>query len=88
MDHARAATQEHTYAADWDETGVRFRVDGAGVKEVDQHLDYPVQLMIDLFEFPRSVERPPGEYLRTARVRSVRGYGHPHGGAPRTAARG
>ncbi len=82
------AKQAHTYAADWDGTGVQFLVDGAVVKEVDQHLDYPVQLMIDLFELPRGEERPPGEYPRTAHVRSVRGFARPPGDARGTAARG
>ena len=69
------ATQEHTYAAAWGPDGVRFFVDDVLVHRVDQVLDYPLQLMVDLFEFPESDDRDPSLYPRTARVTRVRGYG-------------
>lgn len=70
------ATDEHTYAADWDGIGVRFYVDDDLVKSSEQRLDYPLQLMIDLFEFPVSDDdaRDPAAYPKTAHIRSVRGY--------------
>jgi hypothetical protein len=66
------ATAPHAYAAHWDATGVRLLVDGAEVWTSDQVLAYPLQLMIDLFEFPAG-PRDPGHYPRTAVVRSVTG---------------
>lgn len=69
------ATDPHTYAAEWDETGVRFLVDGRLVTSSAQHLGYPLQLMIDLFEFPDTDERDPADYPKTAVVHAVRGRG-------------
>lgn len=68
------ATEEHTYAVAWDAGQTRFFVDDHLVHTVEQGIDYPLQLMIDLFEFPASDERDPADYPKTARVRAVRGY--------------
>lgn len=70
------ATAPHEYRADWDSTGVRLFIDGDLVRTIDQVLDYPMQLMLDLFEFPsdETGDRDPAAYPRTALVRSVRGY--------------
>ncbi|SMH49305.1 Glycosyl hydrolases family 16 [Rathayibacter oskolensis] len=65
--------EPHRYAAEWSEAGVALSVDGALVHTVEQTLAYPLQLMIDLFEFPEAGPRDPAAYPRTARVRSVRG---------------
>jgi hypothetical protein len=46
------ATGWHTYAAAWNTRQTRFYVDDRLVRTVPQGLDYPLQLMIDLFEFP------------------------------------
>lgn len=65
----------HTYAAAWDHHEVRFFVDDVLVRTVTQPLRYPLQLMIDLFEFPGpGTPRRPDRYPKTALVRSVRGY--------------
>jgi glycosyl hydrolase family 16 len=68
------ATEEHTYAAEWNAQRARFFVDDRLVRTVDQGLDYPLQLMIDLFEFPTGAHRDPADYPKSARVRAVRGY--------------
>jgi len=68
------ATAEHTYAAAWDAHRTRFFVDDQLVHTSDQGLAYPVQLMIDLFEFPVDARRNPAGYPKTALVRSIRGY--------------
>ncbi|MDJ1113888.1 GNAT family N-acetyltransferase [Microbacterium dauci] len=47
-------TVPHDYAVEWTPERLRFFVDGAWVKTVAQTIDYPVQLMLDVFEFPRS----------------------------------
>ncbi len=68
------ATRDHTYAAEWNRDRTRFYVDDVLVHTVDQGTDYPLQLMVDLFEFPTGPERDPSRYPKTALVRSVRGY--------------
>lgn len=68
------ATDEHTYAAAWDSRRVRFYVDDVLVHTVEQGLDYELQLMVDLFEFPAQDVRPRSEYPKSARVTRVRGY--------------
>ena len=45
-------TEFHDYAVEWDEDRVRFFIDGRWVKTVAQRIDYPVQLMLDVYELP------------------------------------
>jgi hypothetical protein len=68
------ATQTHTYAAEWDTAGVRFYVDDRLVHTVDQGLGYPLQLMLDLFEFPAGDTRPAADYPKSATVTRACGY--------------
>jgi hypothetical protein len=68
------ASEEHTYAAAWDRHSVRFFVDDVLVRAVPQGIGYPLQLMVDLFEFPDSDARDPAAYPKQASVRAVRGY--------------
>jgi hypothetical protein len=42
----------HTYGVDWRPGSLSFDVDGAVVRRLDQAPDYPVQLMIGVFDFP------------------------------------
>lgn len=42
----------HTYAADWGPDGVTFTVDGAVTRHVPRAPDYPVQLILGVFDFP------------------------------------
>lgn len=44
--------------------GARFFVDDQLVRTVEQGLDYPLQLMIDLFEFPATAARDPANIPR------------------------
>jgi Glycosyl hydrolases family 16 len=77
------ATGWHTYAAAWGARQTSFYVDDRLVRTVSQGLDYPLQLMIDLFEFPTDQARDPSAYPKTGDVGPVRGYrpiagpGHP-----------
>ena len=66
------ARELHTYAAQWGPDGVALLVDGRVIRRLDQVLDYPLQLMVDLFEFPTDPARPSGEYPKVGRVGSVR----------------
>jgi len=68
------ATDWHTYAAEWDAKRIRFFVDERPVREVRQRIDYPLQLMVDLFEFPEGPERDSAAYPKVGDVRAVRGY--------------
>jgi hypothetical protein len=68
------ATEEHAYAAEWDAQRVRFYVDDLLVHTVEQSVSYPLQLMVDLFEFPADDERDVADYPKSAQVRAVRGY--------------
>ena len=47
-------TAMHDYAVEWEADRLRFFIDGRWVKTVAQRIDYPVQLMLDVYEFPRS----------------------------------
>ena len=42
----------HVYAADWRPGRVDFLVDGEHVKTVHQAPDYPMQMMVAVFDFP------------------------------------
>jgi hypothetical protein len=42
----------HRYAVSWRPDSLVFTVDGATVRVIDQAPDYPVQLMIGVFDFP------------------------------------
>ncbi len=68
------ASEWHTYGAEWNASEVRFYVDNALVHTVYQGFDYPMQLMLGMFEFPPDQQRPPGAYPKTGAARSVRGY--------------
>jgi beta-glucanase (GH16 family) len=68
------ASDWHTYSAEWNPERVHFFVDDRLVRTVDQRIDYPLQLMVDLFEFPDSPERDAAAYPKVAEVKAVRGY--------------
>jgi len=66
----------HVYAADWMPDRVSFLVDGRVVKTVGQSPDYPMQLMLGIYEFPPEGgpdERTSG-YPKAFVVDYVRGY--------------
>jgi hypothetical protein len=44
--------EPHTYAVDWRPGSLSFSIDGDVVRRIDQAPDYPVQLMIGVFDFP------------------------------------
>jgi hypothetical protein len=70
------ATQPHTYAVAWNAIQARFYVDDRLVRTVDQGMNYPLFLLVDLFEFPAGPERDPATYPKTAEVLTVRGHRH------------
>ena len=71
--------EPHVYAADWTPEHVAFSVDGEHVKTVEQSPDYPMQLMLGVYEFPGE---EPVEYPHVFRVDYVRGEGPAGAGPP------
>jgi hypothetical protein len=68
------ATGWHAYSAEWTPEHVRFFVDDQLVRAVHQRIDYPLQLMVDQFEFPRGGDRDPAAYPKTGEVGAIRAY--------------
>jgi hypothetical protein len=66
------ATEPHSYGVTWSPAVTQFSVDGRVVMTSEQRLNYELQLMIDLFEFPAGPERAPENYPKTALVHGVR----------------
>jgi hypothetical protein len=66
----------HVYAAEWTPDRVTFSVDGKRVKTVHQSPDYPMQLMLNIYEFPSAdgAADPPEAYPKEFVVDYVRGY--------------
>ena len=72
------AREFHDYAVEWTADGVTWFVDDLPVRTVAQSPDYPMQLMLDIFE-----DRPaaialghgPETYPKRFAVEFVRGYG-------------
>lgn len=71
---AADASELLSYEVEWDATGARFAVAGQVVHTTTQVLDYPLQLMVDLFEFPDGGVRDPGDYPIRARVGRVQAW--------------
>ena len=70
------AREMHDYAAEWWPDRVDFFVDGQLVKTVAQAIDYPMTLMLDVYEFPPESGRAegPDTYPKRLVVEHVRGY--------------
>jgi len=64
----------HTYAVDWRPDGLTFTVDGEVVRTSAQSPDYPMQLVLGLFDFPGGAD--PGAEVPVAElfVSHVRGW--------------
>ncbi len=71
-------TDFHVYAAEWHPTHVDFFIDNQHVGTVKQSPQYPMQLMLGLYERPAETPATPAEgaapYPRTFVVDYVRGY--------------
>ncbi|MWB97249.1 GNAT family N-acetyltransferase [Agromyces seonyuensis] len=65
-------TEPHDYAVDWDARRLRFFVDGRWVKTVVQTIDYPVQLMLDVYELPSPEPRDTSRHPLRMPVERVR----------------
>ena len=69
------AREFHVYAVDWAPDKVTFYVDGQEVKAVNQSPGYPMQLMLDIYEFPdEGPAQNADAYPKELVVDYVRGY--------------
>jgi Glycosyl hydrolases family 16 len=70
------ARESHTYAAEWTPSDVAFYVDDRLVKVVHQSPSYPMQFMLNIYEFADSPDLPSAleSYPKTFVVESFRGY--------------
>jgi hypothetical protein len=67
----------HDYAVAWRAGRADFFIDEVHVLRLEQAPDYPMQLMLNLYELPTpNVGTPPGPYPKEAIVHRVRGYRH------------
>lgn len=65
------ARELHDYAMEWTPHGVSFLVDGDTIKHVEQTPDYPMQLMLGIYDFGGG---PAGGYPKAFVVDHLRGY--------------
>lgn len=62
----------HTYSVEWTSESVSFYFDEVCLKTVNQSINYPMQLMLNIYEFGR--EEGVGTYPKEFAVDWVRGY--------------
>lgn len=67
-------TAMHDYAVEWTPERLRFFIDGRWVKAVGQRIDYPVQLMLDVYELPGEGPRDVSQHPLLFRVERVASY--------------
>jgi hypothetical protein len=65
--------EHHVYAADWQPGRVDFLVDGRPVKTVEQAPDYPMQMMVAIFDFPEKAASAPADHVPLLALDWVRG---------------
>jgi hypothetical protein len=67
-------TELHVYAADWRDGRVDFLIDGEHVRTVHQAPDYPMQMMVAVFDFPDHAAAPEhADHVPELAVDHVRG---------------
>lgn len=67
-------TAMHDYAVEWTAERLRFFVDGRWVKTVAQRIDYPVMLMLDVYDLPGPGPRDTSGHPLRFRVERVATY--------------
>jgi len=66
-------TDFHVYTADWRPGRVDLRVDGRPVTSVAQAPDYPMEMMVAVFDFPQKAASAPPDHVPVLAVDWVRG---------------
>jgi len=56
-------TEFHVYAADWRPGRVDFLVDDRHVRTVHQAPDYPMQMIVAVFDFPAKADATPPDHV-------------------------
>jgi hypothetical protein len=56
-------TEHHVYAASWRPGHVDFLVDGEHVRSVHQAPEYPMQMMVAVFDFPDKADSAPADHV-------------------------
>ena len=69
-------TRFHDYAAEWRPGRVDILVDGRHVKTVDEAPDYPMQMMVALFDFPDKADSAPPDHVTIMRALVKQTLGH------------
>jgi hypothetical protein len=71
-----SAADYHIYAAEWKPAQVEFFIDNARVRTVPQSPNYPMQLMLGLYEIPDQLEEESSRmgWPKVMEVDYVRGY--------------
>jgi hypothetical protein len=64
---------DHDYAVTWSARSVEFSIDGRAVHHVEQSPDYPMQLMIGVFDFPAQRASDAARFVPHIVVSRVRG---------------
>ena len=72
IDAAIDVSEWHDYAVDWTPQDVTFFIDGEPVKHVAQSPQYPVQLMLNIYDFAPPGADHPRSPFEVARVRILR----------------
>jgi hypothetical protein len=67
------AAEFHTYGVEWRPGSLAFVVDGTQVRELEQSPDYPMQLMIGVFDFPAKATPADADAVPAMVVSRVRG---------------
>lgn len=65
-------SEHHVYAADWQPGRVDFMIDGEHVKTVGQAPDYPMQMMVAVFDFPDKAASAPPDHVPLLAVDWIR----------------
>jgi hypothetical protein len=66
-------TRFHDYAAEWRPGRVDLLVDGEHVKTIAEAPDYPMQMMVALFDFPDKAGAAPPDHVPVFAIDHVRG---------------
>jgi beta-glucanase (GH16 family) len=76
MEFAIDVREWHTYSADWAPDHIAWYIDDQLIRVVEQSADYPMQLMLGLYEFPPDDGTPdprnPADYPKIFEVDWVR----------------
>lgn len=69
------AEEFHIYAVDWQPNKVDFYIDNKFVRSINESPDYPMQLMLNIYEIPvDGVSNQDGKHPKELEIDNTRGY--------------